>query len=115
MHIPREVLKIIMTYKRDMDLLSDIPTFTFSQKTLKHLLLQQYTLLFTELGYHLDDYIRLIELPIKIFHDYQKMLRISRERYALWGLPFESSIAHIKWKETLSQFFSELNNKNATL
>ena len=106
MHIPADVMKIIMTYKRDMELLSDIPTF-ISPQAIKYLSLQHYTLLFTELGYHLDDYMRLLELPIKLYHDYKKMLRISRERYALWGVPFESSISHIKWKETLSHFFFE--------
>jgi hypothetical protein len=124
MQFPAPILKIIMTYKRDMELLSEIPKPIFcpsissTPQTIKYLLLQQYTsLLFTEFGsYNLDDYIeRYFEVPLQILHDYKEMMRISRERYALWGMPLDNTVSHVKWNETIIRLLSQFLNTDSLL
>ena len=99
-----------MTYKKDMELLESIPkpafNFPKTPQSLRYLLLKRFTS-FLLSDYNLERYIEnFYDAPLKILQDHQQTVDISRERYALWNVPYTGGV-DLCWNETillLSQF-----------
>ena len=126
--LPKVIQEIIFRYKRDLELLDSLPKPAFyphlylpnkSAQTLNYLLLQRFTNLLFSDSFDLSSYIEnFYELPLSLLHDYQTMLEISKERYQLWKIPYNTAASDLRWNETIIRLLSQfllLNNNNATV
>jgi hypothetical protein len=124
--LPKDIQDIIFRYKQDLELLASIPKPEFyphlylpnkSTQTLNFLLLKRFTNLLFSDSFDLTSYIEnFYEVPLSILHDYQTMLLISKQRYKLWKIPYDTAASDLRWNETIIRLLSQfllLNNNNA--
>jgi hypothetical protein len=104
MHIPCDVLAIIMKYKRDMDLLVEMEKqyeTSCSNVTLYSLqsdLLKKYLHLVTN-HFNQD-----IHTPFNLLDDYYNVQSVFLERLRIWSLPEKIIINDPRWGDLIADF-----------